>query len=143
MGVSENRGPEYSTLNRRILIIRTPNKVPRIFGNSHIEGSAYVYGVREMDLYGLGFGASIKLSGFSFIRLWVWGFFGSRGLGLRALGFGVSRNVQGIFHSCFPKVLPGSDVSSPGLCSQPRTPETLLPVSSHMLEFPPRQSAQK
>ena len=24
MGVSENRGPEYSTLNSRILIIRTP-----------------------------------------------------------------------------------------------------------------------
>ena len=24
MGVSENRGPEYSTLNGRILVIRTP-----------------------------------------------------------------------------------------------------------------------
>ena len=26
MGVSENRGPKYSTLNSRILIIRAPNK---------------------------------------------------------------------------------------------------------------------
>ena len=24
MGISENRGPSYSTLNRRILIVRTP-----------------------------------------------------------------------------------------------------------------------
>ena len=31
MGVSENRGPQYSTLNNRILIIRTPNKVPPNF----------------------------------------------------------------------------------------------------------------
>ena len=36
MGVSENRGPYSRTLNSRIRIIRTPNKVPRIFGNSHI-----------------------------------------------------------------------------------------------------------
>ena len=36
MGVSENRGPYYSTLNSRILIIRRPNKVPLIFGNSHM-----------------------------------------------------------------------------------------------------------
>ena len=36
MGVSENRGAQYSTLNSRILITRTPNKVPLIFGNSHI-----------------------------------------------------------------------------------------------------------
>ena len=35
-GVSENKGPKYSTLNSRILIIRTQNKVPLIFGNSHI-----------------------------------------------------------------------------------------------------------
>ena len=32
VGVSENRGPQYSTLNSRIRIIRTP--VPPIFGNS-------------------------------------------------------------------------------------------------------------
>ena len=32
MGVSEKRGPEYSTLNSRVLIIRTPkNEVPLIF----------------------------------------------------------------------------------------------------------------
>ena len=31
MGVSENRGPQYSTLNGRILVIRTPKtKVPLI-----------------------------------------------------------------------------------------------------------------
>ena len=36
MGVSENRGPEYSTLNSRILIIRTPKKGTLILGNSHI-----------------------------------------------------------------------------------------------------------
>ena len=36
MGVSANRGPQYSTPNSRILIIRTPKKVPLIFGNSHI-----------------------------------------------------------------------------------------------------------
>ena len=35
LGVSKNRGPGYSTLNSRILIIRTPNKVPHIFGNPH------------------------------------------------------------------------------------------------------------
>ena len=30
MGVSENRGPQYSTLNSRILIIRTPKGTPNI-----------------------------------------------------------------------------------------------------------------
>ena len=30
LGVSENRGPKYSTLNSRVLIIRTPNKIPLI-----------------------------------------------------------------------------------------------------------------
>ena len=34
-GVSENRGSYYSALNSRIRIIRTPNKVLLIFGNSH------------------------------------------------------------------------------------------------------------
>ena len=39
VGVSENRGPSYSTLNSRILIIRTPppkNKVPLILGKSQV-----------------------------------------------------------------------------------------------------------
>ena len=36
MGVSENRGPEYSTLNSRILITRTPKQGTLIFGKSHI-----------------------------------------------------------------------------------------------------------
>ena len=36
LGVSENRGSYYSTLNSRILIIMTPNMVPLIFGNSHL-----------------------------------------------------------------------------------------------------------
>ena len=37
MGVSKNTGPSYSTLNSRILIIRTPKKkVPLIFGKSHM-----------------------------------------------------------------------------------------------------------
>ena len=35
-GVSENRGSKYSTLNSRILMIRTPNKVPPILGNFHM-----------------------------------------------------------------------------------------------------------
>ena len=34
MGVSEDRGPEYGSLNSRIFIIRPPNKVPLIFENS-------------------------------------------------------------------------------------------------------------
>ena len=34
MGVSESRGPQYSTLNSRILIVRTQKKVPLIFGTS-------------------------------------------------------------------------------------------------------------
>ena len=34
MGVSENRGPQYSTLKSRILIIRTPNKVTLMFEKS-------------------------------------------------------------------------------------------------------------
>ena len=38
MGVSEDRGPYYSTPNSRILFIRTPKygTVPLIIGNSHI-----------------------------------------------------------------------------------------------------------
>ena len=36
LGVSENRGPQNSTLNNRIRVVRTPNKVPPIFGNSHL-----------------------------------------------------------------------------------------------------------
>ena len=36
MGVSENRGPEYSTPNSRILITRTPKKVTLVFGNFQI-----------------------------------------------------------------------------------------------------------
>ena len=36
MGVSENRGPKYSTLNSRILILRTPKEGTLIFGKSHV-----------------------------------------------------------------------------------------------------------
>ena len=36
LGVSENRGPEYSTLNSRMLIIRTPKQGTLIFGKSHL-----------------------------------------------------------------------------------------------------------
>ena len=36
LGVSENRGPYYSTLSSRILVIGTPKMVPLIFGNSHM-----------------------------------------------------------------------------------------------------------
>ena len=36
MGGSKNVGPKYSTLNSRILILRTPKKVPLIFGNFQI-----------------------------------------------------------------------------------------------------------
>ena len=37
MGVSENRGPKYGTLNSRILILRTPkNKEPPRFSKSPI-----------------------------------------------------------------------------------------------------------
>ena len=50
MGVSEKRGPYYSTLNSRIHIIRTPNKVPLIFGNSHIGLGLLRKGVRRGDL---------------------------------------------------------------------------------------------
>ena len=42
MGVSENRGPKYSTLNSRILIIGTPNKVPLLFGSSHVATQQHV-----------------------------------------------------------------------------------------------------
>ena len=35
MGVSEKSGPSFNILNSRILLIRTPNKVPLIFGHSH------------------------------------------------------------------------------------------------------------
>ena len=43
MGVSENRGPEYSTSNSRILIIRTPKQNTLIFGKTHIsKGSMYL-----------------------------------------------------------------------------------------------------
>ena len=45
MGVSENRGSKYSTLNSRVLIIRAPNTVPLIFGNSQIK-------TIERDLFG-------------------------------------------------------------------------------------------
>ena len=54
MGVSENRGPYYSTLNSRIFIIRTPNKVPQIFGNSYIAGlRVRVLGPRHVGVDGL------------------------------------------------------------------------------------------
>ena len=37
MGVSERGDPNYSTLNGRILILRTPqSKVPLMFGNPHV-----------------------------------------------------------------------------------------------------------
>ena len=37
MGVSENRGPSYSTLNSRILFYKDPKiSYPLIFGNSQI-----------------------------------------------------------------------------------------------------------
>ena len=36
MGVSENRGPKYSTLNSRTLIIGPQKEVPLVFGNSHM-----------------------------------------------------------------------------------------------------------
>ena len=39
LGVSENRGPQYSTLNSRILIIRIPKQSTLIFGKSHIFGT--------------------------------------------------------------------------------------------------------
>ena len=51
LGVSENRGPDYSTLNSRIFIIRIPDKVPLIFGNSHL-----IDRVLEGDLRPSGFG---------------------------------------------------------------------------------------
>ena len=37
MGVSKNRGSQYSTLNSRILIIRTPKKGIPIFGTPNIK----------------------------------------------------------------------------------------------------------
>ena len=49
--VSENRRPEYGTLNSRILIIRPPNKVPLIFENSH------KLGLQGFRFKVLGFGA--------------------------------------------------------------------------------------
>ena len=36
LGVSETRGPKYSSLKSRILNIRTPNKVALIFGNPYL-----------------------------------------------------------------------------------------------------------
>ena len=44
MGVSANRGPQYSTLNSRSLITRPPNKVPLIFRNSQMVdlGAGYI-----------------------------------------------------------------------------------------------------
>ena len=38
MGISENMEAKHSTLNTRILIIRTPKWGTLIFGNSHIYG---------------------------------------------------------------------------------------------------------
>ena len=39
MGVSENRGPQYSTLNSRILIIRTPKEVHKGIASGVLETS--------------------------------------------------------------------------------------------------------
>ena len=36
MGVSENRGPQYRTLNSSILIRRTPKQGTLIFGEFHL-----------------------------------------------------------------------------------------------------------
>ena len=36
MGISENRGPQYRTLNSRILIIRSPSKDPKSLNSIRI-----------------------------------------------------------------------------------------------------------
>ena len=43
LGVSENRGPIYSSLNNRNRIIRIPNEVPLIFGNYQIASHIKYY----------------------------------------------------------------------------------------------------
>ena len=74
MGVSENREPEYSTLNSRILIIRTHNiRYPPIFGNSHVV--ALIIRVMNFGLWvsGLGFEVLVcggRFKGLVFRGLW-------------------------------------------------------------------------
>ena len=59
MGVSENRGPYYGTLNSRILIIRTPNKVPLSSG---------VRAFRVKGFRALGFRvAGLRINGSEFL----------------------------------------------------------------------------
>ena len=48
MGVSENKGPQYSTLNSRILIIRTPPMGYPQFSETPIEFDGSVSGPRPV-----------------------------------------------------------------------------------------------
>ena len=51
MGVSENRGPQQSTINCRILIIiRTPNNAPLIFGKSHMDPLGVISNTEQLAL---------------------------------------------------------------------------------------------
>ena len=58
-GVSENRGPQYSTLNSRIDIIRTQDKVPPIFGNYQI--GFWLFQCFLLDFFGLFWGAEARV----------------------------------------------------------------------------------
>ena len=98
VGVSENRGPSYSTLNSRILIIREPKiryPPPLIFGNSQVSelardmGQALLWAQKLRYCHHprvLGSCRSLSCFGVAFLPvLGVWGFrrFGCRGTGVK------------------------------------------------------------
>ena len=63
LGVSENRGSQYSTLNSRILVIRTPRK-----GTPNFRKLPYGYRVR---LEGLGLPLeSLRCRGYARVEMW-------------------------------------------------------------------------
>ena len=49
VGASENRGPQYSTLNSRILIIRTPKTGTPNFANSHVVHGHVVHQIDDLS----------------------------------------------------------------------------------------------
>ena len=63
VGVSEKRGPQYSTLNSRIIIKGPHNRLPLIFGNSYVNGKQHrLYATLRSELRAVMRAAKVKIS---------------------------------------------------------------------------------
>ena len=92
MGVSDNARHYYNILNSRILIVRTLNKVPLMFGNSHIDSAKSPRPFQHLQVAVVGESGSGK-STVAWPKIWEskprsrLSRFGAHGLGLRLGGF--------------------------------------------------------